>query len=267
MSIGYFKKLWKTILHNVSFDIFKGEIIGLLGVNGAGRTTLSSIIGTVKAATSGDILWNGRSVYSQLIEYRRILGFCPQIPNLDLGITVQQSLLFAGRFFCLSERDVLQRRAELIKEFGLEKYVDALPSALSGGYKQRFLIARTLMHRPKLVILDEPTVGLDPHIRQHLWEVIRRLRDGGVTVLLTTHYLDEAEILSDRVCVLDAGKILVLDTPENLKRNYQKDKLEDVFLHLVASLAETTVTTATTAIPALSTTSATPEMVEEEVVL
>lgn len=111
--------------------------------------------------------------------------------------------------------------------------MNSKPEVLSGGYKQRVVIARSLMHNPKLVILDEPTVGLDPHIRHQLWESIRELKNEGVTVILTTHYLDEAEILSDRICILDKGIIKLIDTPENLKSIHQQSKLEDVFIKLM----------------------------------
>jgi len=118
-------------------------------------------------------------------------------------------------------------------KYELIKYADESPSILSGGYKQRVMIARALMHNPKLVILDEPTVGLDPHIRHQLWQTIRDLKNANVTVLLTTHYLDEAEVLSDRLCILDKGKIRLIDTASNLKNSYNKSKLEDVFIQLM----------------------------------
>jgi len=124
-------------------------------------------------------------------------------------------------------------KTEHLTTIVLQKYLDSKPDVLSGGYKQRVLIARALMHNPKLIILDEPTVGLDPHIRHQLWENINTLKKEGVTVLLTTHYLDEAEVLSDRICILDKGKIKLIDTPENLKNIHQMGKLEDIFIKLM----------------------------------
>lgn len=118
-------------------------------------------------------------------------------------------------------------------QFDLHQYAKAKASILSGGYKQRFLIARTLIHSPEFIILDEPTVGLDPHVRHQLWEGIRAMKKGGASILLTTHYLDEAEALSDRVCIIDAGAIIALDTPANLKYRHQMHRLEDVFLKLI----------------------------------
>ena len=226
------KKITKA-LNDVSLDIYKGEIIGLLGVNGAGKTTLSTIIATLHPPTEGDILFNGKSIYKDINTFRRMIGLCPQNSNLIKYLTVKQNLLFAGRYYGLSNQQAQKRVQELVKKFGLQKYVTSKPDTLSGGYQHRVLIARALMHNPQLVILDEPTVGLDPHIRHQLWENIKDLKKSGVTVILTTHYLDEAEILSDRICILDKGKIKLIGTPEGLKKAHNKNKLEDVFLKLM----------------------------------
>lgn len=220
-------------LKGASIDIYQGEILSLLGVNGAGKTTLSSIISSLHPPTSGDIVYNGTSIYKNLTDYRRMIGFCPQKPNIDAMLTIEENLIFAGRYFNLPEQEIKARSAELMEKFNLTKYAQSKGSILSGGYKQRFLIARTLMHKPKLVILDEPTVGLDPHVRRNLWNVIKELKNNGVTVLLTTHYLDESEYLSDRVCILDKGIIQMIDTPENLKTKYSKGNLEDVFIQIM----------------------------------
>jgi len=220
-------------LDDVSLDIYQGEILGLLGVNGAGKTTLSSILATLHPTTGGDVIYNGKSIYDDINTYRRIVGFCPQRPNLLNDLTVKQNLVFAGRFFGMNEKQIEERINFLIDKYKLSKYLNSKPSVLSGGYKQRVVIARALIHNPKLVILDEPTVGLDPHIRLQLWESIRDLKKEGVTVILTTHYLDEAEVLSDRICILDRGVIKLIDTPENLKSSYQQSRLEDVFIKLM----------------------------------
>lgn len=231
----YYKNKDQTIkaLDDISLDIYQGEILGLLGVNGAGKTTLSSILATLHPPTSGDILFKEKSIYQNINKFRKQVGFCPQKPNLINDLTVRQNLVFAGRYFDLSESEIKNRVAEITEKYALSKYLDSKPEILSGGYRQRVLLARALVSKPKLVILDEPTVGLDPHIRHKLWENIRNLKKDGVTVILTTHYLDEAEILSDRICILDKGKIRLIDTPENLKSVYQKSKLEDVFIQLM----------------------------------
>lgn len=215
-------------------------MFGLLGVNGAGKTTLSSIIATLHPPTEGDILFNGQSIYNNVVGYRKHLGFCPQKPNFEKLLTVEDNLLFAGRYYGLSYEEIKKRAQHLMDRFELSSYAQSSPDVLSGGYKQRLLIARSLIHKPALIILDEPTSAMDPHIRRELWQIIRSLKDEGVTVLLTTHYLDEAELLSDRVCILDKGLIQFLDTPENLKSTYSKGRLEDVFLHLIEESKVTT---------------------------
>ncbi|NNM44042.1 MAG: ABC transporter ATP-binding protein [Chlamydiae bacterium] len=231
----YFKKNQpvKEALSGITLDLYEGEILSLLGVNGAGKTTLSSIIATLHPPTSGNIFWKGSSIYDDLLSYRTIVGFCPQKPNLDPLLTLEENLFYAGKFFRLSTKEANRRKDELMEEFDLKTYAKSSPQYLSGGYKQRFILARTLMHSPKLIILDEPTVALDVQIRRELWKKISFLKEKGVTVLLTTHYLEEAEVLSDRVCIIDQGRIRRIDTPDNLKNHYKKENLEDVFIQLM----------------------------------
>lgn len=221
-------------LDGVSLQVMQGEILALLGVNGAGKTTLSSILATLHPPTSGDVLFQGKSIYKDIQRYRSSLGFCPQYANLDPYLTVEENLLFAGRYFLMSKEQIKIKMAELMKQFDLYKYADFLVSELSGGWKQRLLIARALMHDPAIVILDEPTVGLDPDVRRALWSYIKLLKTKGITVILTTHYLDEAEILSDRICILSKGKVLLIEELTALKEKHKKDTLEELFLHLLA---------------------------------
>ncbi len=216
-------------LDNVSLTINKGEIFGLLGVNAAGKTTLSSIIATLHPPTSGDVLFNGTSIYNNLIDYRKAIGFCPQRQNLDQFLTVHENLIFAGRYFLMPEAKIMERAHELMEQLELTRYAGFNIRALSGGNKQRVLIARALMHEPKIVILDEPTVGLDPNIRKKLWRHISTLKAMGITIILTTHYLDEAEVLSDRVCILSQGKVLLVESVAKLKEKHQMAKLEEIF--------------------------------------
>lgn len=220
-------------LDNVSLEIHAGEIFGLLGANGAGKTTLSSIIATLHPPTSGDILFKGVSIYKDLIAYRNALGLCPQKQNLDIFLNVKENLIFAGRYFLLPEAVIQKRAALLMEKLELTKYAFFKIDQLSGGTKQRVLIARALMHNPELVVLDEPTVGLDPDIRRKLWHHIKELKKQGVTVILTTHYLDEAEHLSDRVCILNKGKVLLIESLQELKQRHKMASLEDIFLQLV----------------------------------
>ncbi|QQR54043.1 ABC transporter ATP-binding protein [bacterium] len=220
-------------LDSVSFDILKGEIFGLLGVNGAGKTTLSSILATLHPVSSGDIVYAGESIYKNIYRYRRKLGYCPQYQNLDMALTVRQNLEFAGRFFLLSKEKTEERVEFLIEKFELRRYEHFKIDDLSGGNKQRVLIARALIHEPALVLLDEPTVGLDPDIRKKLWDMIKQLREDGVTVVLTTHYLDEAEYLSDRICILHRGKVVKIESVASLMSAQADKSLEDVFLRLL----------------------------------
>lgn len=223
----------KQALKGISLDIHEGEILGLLGANGSGKTTLSSILSTLIPPTNGDVLYKGQSIYNDLNAYRRIIGFCPQKPNLNNQLTVKENLYFDALYYGFSKKESLKKLDEIVETLSLKEYIHALPTILSGGYKQRVMIGRSLMHNPRFILLDEPTVGLDPHIRRSLWESIKELKHKGITILLTTHYLDEAENLSDRICVLDKGNIILIDTPQNLKTKHKKANLEDAFIQLM----------------------------------
>ena len=225
-------------LDGVTIAIKKGEVFGLLGQNGAGKTTLSSIIATLHPPTSGDVLYRGKSIYTDLNVYRRQLGFCPQKPNLDAELSVEENLTFAGRYYLMEPQKIAQRVQTLMAQLNLTKYAGFNINALSGGNKQKVLVARALIHEPEVVILDEPTVGLDPDIRRQLWDIIAKLRDGGITVILTTHYLDEAEVLADRVCILKEGKVLEIETVAELRARFHNKKLEEVYMELTGEKGE-----------------------------
>lgn len=244
LSINNLRKNYKVqngvieALKGISLDIKEGEIISLLGVNGAGKTTLSSILATLIPATSGDIMYKGSSIYASynLYKYRSILGFCPQKTNLNSELTLKENLVCAGTFYDLSYQESERRAIDIMQEFELCKYADMSPDVLSGGYKQRFLIARALVNNPRIIILDEPTVALDPHVRRLIWDKILQLKSKGISVILTTHYLDEAEYLSDRVCIMHDGLIKMIDTPQNLIHNFKKGDLEEVFMLLMQNV-------------------------------
>jgi len=221
------------VLQDISFDLFPGTILSLLGVNGAGKTKLSSIIASLIPPTSGEVLWNGESIYKNLYSYRKTIGFCPQKPNLDPSLTLDQNLFFAGHYYGLSWEETRERKRELISRFSLEKYIDHSMQALSQGYRQRFLLARTLMHAPQILILDEPTVGLDPSIRNEILTLIEQLKQEGKSVFLTTHYLDEAEKLSDYVVMINEGTVTASDSPKQLLDTWNKKNLEEIFLELI----------------------------------
>jgi len=234
LSIKNVSKVYGSLyaLDNVSLEIKQGEIFGLLGPNGAGKTTLSSILATLHPPTTGDVLFNGISIYKNLMTYRKALGFCPQKQNLDNELSVRENLVFAGRYFLMPEQEIQEHVNELMNELELTRYANFAIHKLSGGNAQRVLIARALMHKPKIIILDEPTVGLDPDIRRKLWGLIKKLKNMGLTIILTTHYLDEAEALSDRVCFLEKGHIKLIETITHLKEQYGNISLEEIFIKL-----------------------------------
>ncbi|MBT3456047.1 ABC transporter ATP-binding protein [bacterium] len=220
------------VLKGVSFSIERGEIISLLGVNGAGKTTLTSIIASLHPPTDGDVLYEGKSIYKNLINYRFLLGYCPQSPNFADDLTVEENLVFAGRYFSMSKDEIDKRIKGLLKQFDLEKYSQSKPGILSGGYKQRLLVARSLIHDPSIVILDEPTVGMDPQVRKEFLKKIEQLKHNGVTVILVSHFLDIVEKISDRVCIIDQGVVREVGQVNDLKKKYKKTSLEEVFFLL-----------------------------------
>lgn len=228
----------KQALSSINLEIEKGEVFGLLGVNGAGKTTLSSVLAGVLAHSGGDVLLAGASIYRDLPAYRQRVGLCPQKPNLNRDLNLEENLFYSALGYGLSKKEATQACAEIIERFGLDEYLKSNAVVLSGGWRQRFLIARALVHKPQIVILDEPTVGLDPHIRHELWDVIHDLKKAGVTILLTTHYLDEAERLCDRVCMIHDGRVRSIETPKNLKESFKKANLEEVFLEMLKEKGE-----------------------------
>lgn len=217
------------VLKKLNLTIMEGEVLGLLGVNGSGKTTLSSIVATLLNPTSGDILFQNKSIYSDINFFRKHLGYCPQKPNLNLLLTVEENLWFDAMYFGFSETEAKKKLEYLISSLHLEKYRNFNVGHLSGGYQQRVMIARALMHDASFIILDEPTVGLDPQSRRDLWQIIKNMKK---TVLLTSHYLDEIDYLSDRVCLLEKGEIVLIDTPKNLKEKHNDSNLENIFVKL-----------------------------------
>jgi ABC-2 type transport system ATP-binding protein len=227
-----------TAVKGITFDVYENEIFGLLGPNGAGKTTTLEIIETLREKTSGEITVNGYSVDHDANKIKRIIGVQLQAagyyPNLNL---VELLELFSGLY------DVKISPMDMLAKVNLQDKAKAKYKALSGGQKQRFSIATTLINSPKIIFLDEPTTGLDPQARRNLWDLITEIRDAGTTVVLTTHYMDEAEQLCDRVAFVERGEIIVLDTPDALvdnlvnsgferKKEVKKANLEDVFIHM-----------------------------------
>ena len=222
----------------ISFDVQEGEIFGLLGPNGAGKSTTLEIIETLREKTSGEVWVNGFNLDKDPDEIKKIIGVQLQTsgyyPNLKL---VELITLFNG----LYNRDV--DPMSLLETVNLKDKANAKVKELSGGQKQRFSVATTLINDPKIVFLDEPTTGLDPQARRNLWDLVRSIRDKGTTVIITTHYMDEAEVLCDRVAIIDAGKIIAMDSPDGLidslvssgferPKEVKKANMEDVFINL-----------------------------------
>lgn len=223
---------------DISFDVYRGEIFGLLGPNGAGKSTTLEIIETLREKTSGEIILDGFNLDTQANEIKKIIGVQLQssgyYPGLNLIELIQ---LFSG----LYNRKV--DAMALLKSVNLEEKATAKYKEMSGGQKQRFSVATTLINEPKIVFLDEPTTGLDPQARRNLWELIRNIQSGGTTVIITTHYMDEAEYLCDRVAIIDSGTIVAMDSPSKLidsllgtgferPKQMKAANLEDVFISL-----------------------------------
>ena len=211
-------------LDEVSFDIEEGEFFGLLGPNGAGKTTLISILAGLVRATSGRVLVHGFDVQRDFVAARRHLGIVPQELVFDPFFTVREALRFQAGYFGLRHSD--DWIDELLSGLGLSDKAGANMRQLSGGMKRRVLVAQALVHRPPVIVLDEPTAGVDVELRHGLWQFIQKLNDQGHTILLTTHYLEEAESLCHRIAMLKAGRIVALDTTERLLARFQAHELE-----------------------------------------
>jgi ABC-2 type transport system ATP-binding protein len=206
-------------VRGIDLSVPKGEFFGLLGPNGAGKSTTIGMLTTLVAPTGGRAWVAGHDVERDTVAVKRRIGVVTQNNTLDMQLTVAENLQFRSRFFGLGPRTASRRAAQLIDAFGLGDRRNAMADQLSGGQARRLLIARALVHQPDVLFLDEPTAGLDPQTRVNLWEILEVLHAQGQTVLLTTHYMEEAELLCDRIAVVDHGKILAEGTLEQLKED------------------------------------------------
>lgn len=228
----------KQAVDGVSFSVKKGEIFGILGPNGAGKTTTLEMMETLRPIDSGTVKIDGINVSKHPQKIKYLIGVQPQSPAFQDKTQLKEVIeLFAAAYG--EKVDPI----EFLRDVDLEEKASSFVEDLSGGQKQRLSITTALVHGPKVFFLDEPTTGLDPQARRHLWELIQQVRDRGISVVMTTHYMDEAEILCDRIAVMDNGKIIAIDTPKNLikallKRGFKKKheveqaNLEDVFIDL-----------------------------------
>jgi ABC-2 type transport system ATP-binding protein len=219
-----------TAVDGIDLRVCDGELFGLLGPNGAGKTTTISIATTRALPTAGTVLIAGMDVVAQPALARRSIGVVPQYNTLDRSCTVAENLYFHCLFFGMTRVEARARTTQLLEQFRLSDRAEAYPQALSGGLAQRLQIARAIAHRPKVLFLDEPSAGLDPQSRIAMWEAVRGLRGEGITVVLTTHYMEEADELCDRLAIIDHGKILVEDTPAALKASVGGDKIYELRL-------------------------------------
>lgn len=204
-------------LESLDLDIAAGEFFGLLGPNGAGKTTAIGILTTRVMPTSGTAFVAGCDVVADSVRVRQTIGVVPQRPNADLSLNVLENLQFHAAYFGIPTDVATKRAYELLERLGLSDKANAKLPELSGGQQQRLMIVRALMHEPDIIFLDEPTVGLDPQARLGLWEILRDMHNRGRTIVMTTHYMDEADQLCDRLAIIDQGKLLALDTPRALK--------------------------------------------------
>ena len=209
----------------LDLTVFEGEIFGLLGPNGAGKTTTAGMLTTRVLPSSGTALVGGIDVVATPALAKQIIGVVSQTNTLDRQLTVWENLFFHGRLFGMSASESRQTADELLEKFQLSKWAKASVYALSGGMAQRLMVARAIFHRPAVLFMDEPTAGLDPQSRLALWEILRELNGDGQTILLTTHYMEEADQLCHRVAIMDHGKVLALDTPAELKRTVGVDTI------------------------------------------
>jgi ABC-2 type transport system ATP-binding protein len=224
-------------VRGISFRVEAGELFGLLGPNGAGKSTTLGCITTLVRPTSGRIVVDGLDVARDPVPAKRRIAVVPQVRNLDRDLTVREVLTYHGRYFGLPASERESRADRLLEQMQLTDRAGAKPLDLSGGLQQRLLIARALMHDPKVLLLDEPTIGLDPQARRMLWETLQDLHRQGLTQILTTHYMEEADRLCERVAIIDHGTILTIDSPEALKASLPGGRVLDLDARAPSTLA------------------------------
>ncbi len=224
ISVSGVTKRFKDVIavSNVSFDVKKGEIFSLLGPNGAGKTTLLKIICGILPPDSGEVKVLGINVFENPFEAKRRIGYVPQENIVYDRLSGWENILFYASLYGLSSAQVKERAKEIVERLGLESRIKKHVKTYSGGLRKRLSLAVSLIHNPEVLILDEPTVGLDPSARREFWKIIEDLRRDGITVLMATHYMEEADALSDRVAIINEGKIIALGSPTELKKAFGK---------------------------------------------
>ncbi len=225
-------------LDGVSLEIQSGRFFGLLGPNGAGKTTLINSVVSLARPDSGTVEVFGRDAYKEFREARRMIGVSPQEINLDKFLTVEETLLYHAGYYGVPKEKARERAEDLLERFALTGKRKDRVNTLSGGMKRRVMFARALMHDPRILFLDEPTAGVDVELRYSLWEYIRELNHGGLTIMLTTHYLEEAEALCEEIALINSGRIAAQDTSVGLKNSFGAENIEEVYLKVVGRDAD-----------------------------
>jgi ABC-2 type transport system ATP-binding protein len=230
VTVKELRKSYNTFLalDGISFSIRKGEVFGLLGPNGAGKTTTIKILSGLSKPSSGSVHIMGSDIVRDTVKVKKRIGVVPETSNLYPELSCFENLLFAGRLYGISTKEVQSKSDDLLKLFGLEEKRNAPFGKLSSGMKRKLTVAASLIHDPPVLFLDEPTTGLDVMSARALREVIQSLRERGITILLTTHYIEEADRLCDRIAIIVKGKIITIDTPEALKKSVTTEKAVDV---------------------------------------
>jgi ABC-2 type transport system ATP-binding protein len=224
-------------VRGLSFTVEHGEFFGVLGPNGAGKTTTIGCITTLVRPTSGQVFVDGRDVTRDPRGVKRRIAVVPQARNLDGELRVREILTYHGRYFGLPAQEREARADRLLAQMGLTEKAQAEPDSLSGGMQQRLMIARALMHDPSVLLLDEPTTGLDPQSRRSLWELVENLHKNGLTVILTTHNMEEADRLCQRIAIIDHGQIVMVDSPLVLRRQLPGQRIMDLWVRSATSIA------------------------------
>ena len=236
LTIKNLKKKYPTgtqALKGINLEVPQGEFLGLLGPNGAGKSTLIHCIMGLVVPTGGSAAVFGHDVVNDYQMARLSAGLAPQEPNLDWFLTVEETLDFHGGYYGMPKQDRKERIDELLETFSLTDKRKTNSRMLSGGMKRRVVLARAMMHRPKLLILDEPTAGVDVELRLELWHDMQKVNKEGTTILLTTHYIEEAESLCDKIALINRGEIIKEGTSGELKKQFNKKSLEDVYLTVI----------------------------------
>lgn len=226
------KVITNRAVDGFSFSVKDGEVFGLLGPNGAGKTTTIKMLIMLTAVTSGEIRYNGMRLKGNEREIKKLIGVVPQHINFDNELTAGENMELHARLHRIPKEKRQRRIKELLEYVGLSEIVNEKVRNLSGGMKRRLLIARALIHEPEILFMDEPTVALDPQVRRKIWSLIKEMAASGVTIFLTTHYIEEAESLCDRVAIIKSGRLIAMDTPKAICSSLGRDTLEEAFIKL-----------------------------------